>query len=243
MKDEILLIGYQTQLYLHTIVNEMQRCGFLCYTSSQETTVGRGRLFTLTIDNYVELHREISCRCCELEQTVSGAELLVYRELLKDVKHIIAVIPIKLFASYRYNVDEALAEISTWITPDVLQRVIHGSIQRTEATLSWVIIGADEVVQTLTERSPVSVFPPICTAQNISDLQGTANDAAKRFFSESEESWFRCFRNEGESVSFGFIPNHQESKIGEKACTLWNIYTFLNAIQDIPTLESIFAHF
>ena len=244
MSDEILLIGRHTRPYLYSVVNDLQQCGFICNVTHESLEGTNKNLFVLTINDYADTCISMQCRCHELNFIATEKELSECTDLLRQAKHIIVVLPIKFFASYRYNVDDHFTEVENWINPDWFQRIMHHTVLEKNASLSWVVTGTEQVTRMLTNHSLIKELSSIGTSKSVSDFQQKASEAVKLFFSENEEKSFlsQCEKDKG--VSFGFFRRFSSSasEIGEKTCTLWNAHAFWVATQNTSLPESIFAH-
>lgn len=237
-QNNILLIGRHTQAFLHTAADDMQKYGFLCETVPQEPMTEDGARMTLSIDDYGDSHTSMQCCCCELDLIDAKRQLAARTDLLKQTKHIIVVLPIKAFPYYRYNTDNSLAGISEWIVPNQLQKIIHHAIRETDITLSWVVVGAEQVTRTLMDPDPIVTLSQIHSAKDLSGLRQMMEAAVKKFFFEKEEARFLARCGEGETISFGFLS--AQSEIGEQTCARWNVFAFAGAVQDKLPLEAIF---
>lgn len=238
--EEILVIGRHTRAYLHTVAAALRRCGFSCINSSGLPGEDEN-LFMLTAKNYNGIDISMPCRCCELDPGNAEKEFIACTNQLERVKGIIVVLPIKFFAAYRYNVDDDFVGIEDWITPDLLQRIIHSIICGTTVSLSWVITGVDQVTHTMMNDAPIEELSLVSLAEDIFDLQQKADEVVRRFFCEDEEILFLDGCKDDKVISFGFLQNSCAPEIGEKTCVLWNMNSFWRATQSAPMPPEIIA--
>lgn len=225
MNNSILIIGIKTQAFLKAASMGLKRCGYHVELEKQ----GGSQNFKLTMNNYSGIHQSFDCRCLEISLSAIEPTLDLISIEVKKATHLIAVIPVKLFSSWRYNIDDDLSGVSGWITPDRLQNILHRSIAGREVVLLWAITGTDMVQSTLSGIRHANNIASVIESRNATEFLTKADEAVKEFLVEDEEVEFieRCKNHE--IVSFGFLPGQTASWIGEKVSTLWNVSTLLKA--------------
>lgn len=236
----ILFIGQHTQAYLYAVAYALQREGFSCKVIPVPPPNGVDSSFTLTVMDYAKINITVTCRCCELEPTVTEVELLEYKERLKGTHCVIVVLPIKSFAYHRYNVDDILIDAADRITPIMLRRIVLHMLGKDKISLSWVVVGAEQVTRTLTNPSPIDDISSILAGEKLQDFPEKASEIVNLFFSKNEEKFILEEKRENEIISFGFLQDSPVAEIGEKVCTTWNVQTFFAAIKGILEEEETF---
>lgn len=232
MNNNILILGIKTQAFLKATAMGLKKCGF--HVKLEKSDIAQH--FKLMADNYFDIQKSFNCQCFEMSHSPSELEIESITSAIRGSKHIIIVIPIKLFQGWRYNADDNLSSISNWITPNRLQNIIHGAIDNDEVLLSWAITETDKVSDLFLNTHHRDSITAVTNAENIDDFLLMSDEAINSFFVESEEKEFLAHCKNHESVSFAFLPEQKSCFIGEKASALWNVSIFLGtAIGHLPS--------